>query len=100
MWIVVVCAVAAAVLFLGLFPTRQYLDQRREIDEMRAEVDATEDEVEGLQTRIEDLADPATVERLARERFGVVRPGEEAYRVFFLPEGATPSPASGSIFEP
>jgi cell division protein FtsB len=99
MWVVVVGAVAAAVLFLGLFPTRQYLDQRREIESMRAEVGATEDEVEALETRIADLADPATVERLARERFGVVRPGEEAYRVFFLPDGAG-SAASGSIFEP
>jgi cell division protein FtsB len=88
------------VLFLGLFPTRQYLDQRREIDRVRAEVGVTEDEVAALEAQIEDLADPATVERLARERFGVVRPGEEAFRVFFLPGSGGSAPASGSIFEP
>jgi cell division protein FtsB len=78
--------VAAAVLFLGLFPTRQYLDQRDTIDDRETELAEVETRIAELTSRIDELESPIYVERQARERFGVVRPGEEAYRLHFPPD--------------
>lgn len=50
---------------------------RRTLDSLRARVDSLEN-------------DPATLERIARERFGMVRPGETLYRFAVPAEGGPP----------
>jgi hypothetical protein len=68
-----------------VFPTSTYLDQRSDTAEaeerlavLREQNDAYEEQAERLQT-------PEEIERLAREQYNLVRPGEEAYAVLPAP---------------
>ena len=76
------------VLFVAVFPTRTYLTQRtatHKVDKRLAQLAA---EQRALDRQAKRLSTPAEIERLARERYGLVRPGEEAYAV--LPQAAPP----------
>jgi cell division protein FtsB len=57
-------------------------ERRRQIDSLRAWADSLE-------------LDPATLERLARERFGMVRDGETLYQ-FTEPEDSVRADSSGT----
>lgn len=76
------------VLLVGVFPTRQWLDQRDELQERRSELARQQEEQERLEQRITVLQTDEEVERMAREEFGMVRPGEDPYRV--LPPAVPP----------
>jgi cell division protein FtsB len=54
---------------------KEGLVQQRELEALRLEVDSLRAWVDSL------LSDSATLERLARERFGMVREGEILYRL-------------------
>jgi cell division protein DivIC len=86
--------VAVVVTAAGIFPFRQIIADRRSVAlaqeqllAMRAENGHLEEEVAALQSDEE-------VERLAREQFGLARPGETAYVVVAPPgeEAAAPEP--------
>jgi cell division protein FtsB len=70
-----------AVLLVGVFPTRTYLAQRRAAAEAQEKLDVLETENELLASRVEQRDTDAEIERLAREQYGLVRPGEEAYAI-------------------
>ncbi|HYI62855.1 MAG TPA: septum formation initiator family protein [Acidimicrobiales bacterium] len=76
------------VLLVGVFPTRQWWAQRDELGQRREELARQQDESEQLEQRIATLRTEEEVERLAREEFGMVRPGEEAYQI--LPPPVAP----------
>jgi cell division protein FtsB len=59
--------------------------QQRELEALRLEVDSLRAWVDSLQS------DSATLERLARERFGMVREGEILYRLA-EPRATGPTP--------
>lgn len=105
---------AAAVLFvLGLLLTaglKSYRDLARAHDreaELEQRIEETQLRIDQLQAHIERLeVDPATLERLAREDLGMVRPGDV---VIVLPVSdstaggsrpATPEGAAGSTLAP
>lgn len=78
-------AAVFGVLAVAVFPTSTYLDQRAdtaEVEErlavLRAQNDAYEERIARLQT-VEEI------ERLAREQYNLVFPGEEAYAVLPAP---------------
>ena len=77
--------VALALLFAiqgGEYSTGDWLTLRREAREERAEVEALKvaiDSLRALAGRVE--RDPAEQERIAREEFGMIRPGEILYRL-------------------
>ncbi len=81
-----------AVLFVGVFPTRTYLSQREAMAANRSTLDELVETNATLQERVEALESPEHVERLAREEFGMVRPGEEPYRILPAPEQPVPVP--------
>jgi len=88
--------VAIGVLFLAVFPARTYLDQRHQRQQVTAEIRATDASNKALEQRIKNLNTDAEVERLAREQYNLVRPGEEAYAILpsrQQPPPATPAPA-------
>jgi len=88
----------AAVLFLSVFvvaifaiaPTRAFLAQRSQLAELQRQASILEQENTTLQERSADLRDPRTLERLARECLGMVRPGEVGFVV--IPRGEAPTP--------
>lgn len=92
-WKIVLAAVAlAALYFLALGGEYTFADlwrlQRQHRQETRA-LDSLRSEVQRLQTRTDSLEnDSAAVERIARERYGLIRDGERLYR-FVGPSGDT-----------
>ncbi|HLG00745.1 MAG TPA: septum formation initiator family protein [Acidimicrobiia bacterium] len=67
------------VLFLAVFPTRTYLDQRRAIGAVEKRLDVIRTENERMRGRIGELSDPSAIERIAREEYNLARPGEEVF---------------------
>ncbi len=81
--------VVAGLMFAFYFPTRTWLHQRSRTAASRhqlAELDAANRQ---LARRVAALKDPATIERLARANYGLVRPGEKAY--VLLPPASGPT---------
>ena len=77
------------VLFLAVFPTRTYLSQRASTRAAREKVEVLQRENAALEQRAAELHQDGEIERLAREQYNLVRPGEEAYAV--LPPPAPPT---------
>ncbi|HEX7165365.1 MAG TPA: septum formation initiator family protein [Acidimicrobiales bacterium] len=87
-WLVVGSTILAAVLLLGVFPTRSYLSQRDAIDREKTKVAVLDRENQRLAARVTELQTDAEIERLAREQYNLVKPGEEAYAILPAPEDA------------
>lgn len=91
---------AAVLVFLvaGVFPTRTYLHQREQIASAEEKLEVLTAENHKLAGRVEELHTDAEVERLAREQYNLVRPGEEAYAI--LPGPADPEPVDDTAPAP
>ena len=87
-WAILAGAVLIAVLVLGVFPTRSYVRQRDEIEREKAKLAVLTRENARLASRVEELQTDAEIERLAREQYNLVKPGEEAYAILPGPEEA------------
>ncbi len=78
-------AVAAAGIYFALFGGEYGFFALRRLERQKvreeAEVEALRAEVDSLRARQDSLEnDPATLERIARERYGMIRKGERLYR--------------------
>ena len=73
-----------AILFLFVFPTRSYLASSRSVRDERHDVEVLREQNERLAAEANRLQTPSEIERLAREMFHMVFPGEQAYSV--MPE--------------
>ena len=89
-WPFLVSVAVVGVLFLLVFPARTYLAQRRSLAAVETKVQVLTTQNKALTQRANDLQQPAEIERLAREQYGLVKPGEEAYAI--LPSPAPPPP--------
>lgn len=66
----------------GEYGTLDWWQLKRQVRAERAAIEALERELDSLRAEAEALErDPATQERVAREQFGMIRPGEVLYRV-------------------
>ena len=70
---------------LGVFPTRSFLDQRSDVSDAERRLAVLREQNEALADQLERLSTPEEIERLAREQYSLVRPGEEAYSVLPAP---------------
>ena len=67
----------------------------------QAALSVAEAEVDSLRTLVEALeSDPATIEMVAREHFGMIREGETLYRFVEAPVDATPLDIAASTAVP
>jgi len=73
--------VSVGVLFVGVFPTQDYLEQRAATRRSQAELDAIREERRRIEAQRAELRTDEEIERRAREEFGYVKPGEEAYNI-------------------
>jgi cell division protein FtsB len=76
----------------GVLPFRQIIAQQRSVDLAQQQLDALIDENRRLEHQIAALESPQEAERLAREQFGLVRPGDIAYVVVVPPGGESVGP--------
>jgi cell division protein FtsB len=70
-----------ALLAVGVFPTRTWLDQRAATSDAERRLEVLQAQNEAFEERIDRLDDDAEIERIAREQYNLVKPGEEAYIV-------------------
>jgi cell division protein FtsB len=82
-------------LFAAVFPTRTYLAQRGEITRAAQRLALLKKENGTLEATANRLQRDDEIERIARERLGLVKPGEEAYAV--LPSPGRPGDPSGNL---
>ncbi len=89
-WMLVGSALLVAFLVLAVFPTRTWIDQRDQIAAEHAKVAVLDDQNRKLAARVQELHDDSEIERIAREQYSMVKPGEKAYAI--LPGPADPQP--------
>lgn len=84
-WIVLACVGVGAWALLFVAGDGGWLDLRREQQRLQAlqdEVARLEAQNDSLRTVLQRMeADPAFLEKVARENLGMVRPGERLYRI-------------------
>jgi cell division protein FtsB len=83
-----VAVALGVILFLFLLPGRTWLAQGRANAAARRQDGALTKENAALAKRIAQLQNSAYVEQLARQQFGLVMPGEQAYGIL-LPAATT-----------
>jgi cell division protein FtsB len=77
--------VVLGALGIGLFPTQTFLDQRAATAEAQERLSVLRAQNEAFEERLERLGSNDEIERLAREQYNLVFPGEEAYAVLPAP---------------
>jgi cell division protein FtsB len=85
LWPLAVVVAVLGALSLSIFPARTWLGQQQAISASKAELAELDGQVAALHDRIEALDSPEEIERLAREQYNMVRPGEEAYGILPVP---------------
>ena len=91
-WPVLITVVLVGFLFVGVFPTRTWMTQQQSIADAEEQLRVLEEQNVLLEQRVAALHDDEEIERLAREQYNLVRPGEEAYAL--LPPASTDTPAA------
>ena len=81
-----------AILFVFVFPTRSYLAQRRQVSQARHAVEVLREQNDKLQAEAGQLQTRAEIQRMARDQFHYVLPGEQVYNI--VPGDSTPSGTS------
>ena len=66
---------------LAVLPARTWLTQRQSMADARTELEQVEADVADLSRQLEELQTDDEIERMAREHFDLVYPGEESYRI-------------------
>jgi cell division protein FtsB len=93
-WPVLVVVVLIGVLFVAVFPTRTWLAQRQETASATEELRVLTSENAKLASRVKALQSDDEIERLAREQYNLVKPGEEAYALLPGQTQATTPPTT------
>jgi hypothetical protein len=78
-------ACLVGLLAVGVFPTRILVEQRASTSEAAERLAVLRDQNEAYEDRIDRLETDGEIERIAREQYNLVFPGEEAYAVLPSP---------------
>ena len=78
-------AVVCALLAVAVFPTGTFLDQRADRAEAERRLEVLRDQNAAYEDQIERLQTPEEIERIGREEYNLVFPGEEAYAILPAP---------------
>ncbi len=92
-WLLVSVLAPLGVLLLAGFPARAWVAQHREREKVATELADMAAQNRRLEDRVRLLQTDAEIERLAREQYNLVRPGEEAYAVLPPPAPAETAPS-------
>src|SRR3954447_6147270 len=79
--VAVISVLAALALFVFVYPTRALLSQNDDIGRTRHDLAALQQTNHTLELEMLKLRTPAEIERIARQRFSMVKPGERLYAV-------------------
>lgn len=99
--VVVASVIFIGILFGAVYPTRTYLAQQRDLKAAHHKLELFRQQNGRLEAEAKRLESDEEIERIARARFNLVKPGEEAYAVVPVPpkpgEAAAPAtPVAGA----
>jgi cell division protein FtsB len=94
MRLALVLVVLVGLLFAFVYPTRTFLDQRDETNKARQQLSVLQAENARLARESKLLTTDSEIERLAREKYGLVKPGERPWVVLPAPSSTPPTPTS------
>lgn len=83
--IVVASVIFIGILFGAVYPTRTYLSQQRELRAAHHKLELFREQNGRLEAEAKRLESDEEIERIARARFNLVKPGEEAYAIVPVP---------------
>jgi cell division protein FtsB len=89
-FLVTLVVILAGITMLAVFPARTYFAQRHNLASAGERVQVLAKENAELSQRVKRLHTDAEIERLAREQYDLVKPGEEAYAILPGPEADKP----------
>ena len=98
-WGVVAAVLTVGVLFVAVFPTRTWLAQRQELVATGQKVAVLSAQNAEMAARVKRLNTDTEIERLARQDYNLVRPGEEAYAILPSPRAPRPRAAATAADE-
>jgi len=75
----VAAVVVVGLLFVVVFPLQAWMHQRSELSASEHRLAVIRAQRAQVERQVRQLDDPAEIERLARQLYGMVRPGEQAY---------------------
>jgi cell division protein FtsB len=88
--------VLVGLLFAFVYPTRTFLDQRAETNKARSQLQVLQSENARLARESKRLSTDSEIERLAREKYGLVKPGERPFVILPAPTTSTAPPAAAT----
>jgi cell division protein FtsB len=93
--IVVASVIFIGILFGAVYPTRTFLAQQRDLKSAEHRLELFKEQNGRLEAEAKRLESDEEIERIARARFNLVKPGEEAYAIVPVPPkpGAPNAPA-------
>ena len=96
--IVVASVIFIGILFGAVYPTRTYLAQQRDLRAAHQKLTVFKQQNGHLDAEAKRLQKDEEIERIARARFNLVKPGEEAYAIVPVPPkpGDPATPATGA----
>ncbi|MEZ5143649.1 MAG: septum formation initiator family protein [Acidimicrobiales bacterium] len=71
---------------LAVVPTRTFINQKKATAEAETRLSTLRDTNARLQQELDALNDDVELERVARQQYGFVKPGEEVYRIIEPPK--------------
>jgi cell division protein FtsB len=71
----------------GVLPLQQYFEREIQVTDAQARLDAVEAQNGTIASDVDALQSDQEIERVAREQYGFVRPGEVGY-VVIVPDGS------------
>jgi len=86
--------ICVGLLFAFVYPTRTFLDQRDQMNRSKQQLSLLEQQNAKLAAEAKKLGSDAEIERLARERYGLVKPGERAFVIVPTPTTTTTPPTT------
>ena len=92
--------VLVGLLFAFVYPTRTFLDQRADTNKARAQLEVLQSENARLARESKRLSTDSEIERLAREKYGLVQPGERPFVILPAPSTTTVAPAPATATTP
>ncbi len=81
LWMVTVAIALVVALVVWVFPTRTWLSQRDATNATEQKLSVLDQQIAGIEQQITALQTPEEIERVARERYDLIRPGEQAFVV-------------------
>jgi cell division protein FtsB len=95
--IVVAFVIFIGILFGAVYPTRTYLAQQRDLRSAHQKLALFQQQNGHLEAEAKRLESDEEIERIARARFNLVKPGEEAYAIVPVPpKPGAPAPAAAA----